>query len=579
MYHHLHFRALTASRAEKSGDKAKASEEHPSIFLNTVASTSNSNIVTGLTSAESSRGFDDNIETYLDERGRVRVSRLRAMGLRMTRDLERNLDLMKENDKERTNANEMAIPKSAINQSNTSIPKTLPADDKPESVKVNETNEESILKSGTSIEISFGAGGNAECLDADDDVFASLVAGNPEKIFSDDNAPSRLLHSVSDSDCEWEEGTIEGKGNGFNDAKLNVEPRFAEGNISDDDEVDWEEGACEVSKSTSYCQDLSGKVSFKGDLEEEADLQEAIKRSLKDIQDKKSNYTLPKEEKLKISGGKSYEDNGFLDREKQMDRPILPGKIGTQQNKSACEVVGVEKQNDVGGISISEMIDSPGRILKSSVTCTPDDIRTLISTPHEGYLESSEQLLVQSECESSSLCKETVNAEPVAPSGMKKFEVAAKQHLSTSSGGSGSPTLSSMDVNNSTCASDVISNVDQITGSAAEMSNSAVSLMGSVTDELIPDIDKEQKLAAQKSNENIFQVKEHNLNNSASEGNENVQFDDMEANLEEEMHILSQERMGLGDEQRRLERNAESVSSEMFTECQVCLILEMHKHL
>src|SRR5207253_1315141 len=36
--------------------------------------------------------------TYRDERGRIRVSRVRAMGIRMTRDIQRNLDFIKENE-------------------------------------------------------------------------------------------------------------------------------------------------------------------------------------------------------------------------------------------------------------------------------------------------------------------------------------------------------------------------------------------------------------------------------------------------------------------------------------------------
>lgn len=44
----------------------------------------------------------------------------------------------------------------------------------------------------------------------------------------------------------------------------------------------------------------------------------------------------------------------------------------------------------------------------------------------------------------------------------------------------------------------------------------------------------------------------------------------MEASLEEEILILGEEEQELGDECRKLERNAESVSSEMFAECQVC---------
>ncbi|KAF3444686.1 hypothetical protein FNV43_RR14379 [Rhamnella rubrinervis] len=570
--------ALTAGRAEKSGEQ-QTSEEHPSSFLNTVAATSNSNIATGSTSDESSRVFDDNIETYLDERGRVRVSRLRAMGLRMTRDLQRNLDLMKEIDKEKTSANEMVNAESVINESNTAIQRTLSDKLKVESVKVTETNGEAMLKNVTSIEISFDDDGEGRHLDADEDVFASLVAGNPEKTCSDDNAFSRLLHVASDSDCEWEEGTIEGKGNGFSvDFRFNSEPLFAEGNISDDGEVEWEEGVCGVSKSTSHCQDESGKVYFKGHLEEEANLQEAIKRSLEDIGDKKSNY-MPEDEKLESSGGKDCEDNGLLDQENKINGPTLPGKIGTQQNKSTCKIVGgVEKLDAVGEMSISQTIDSPERMLKSSVPYTPDDFRILISSPCEGNLDSSEQPPVQYANERTSLYEETANSEAVASSIMKEFKVAAKQHLSSSNEGHGLPTLTNLSDILISDITDVAQVVDQKNGSETEkpshlveMSNPAVPLVGSVTDELVPDIHQEQKLAAKIGHENLFQVSEHNLENSASNGNENVQFDDMEANLEEEMRNLSQERMNLGDEQRRLERNAECVSSEMFIECQELL--------
>ena len=78
------FRVLAAARAERSVDKQQGPKEYSSNVKKSVLSTDN---VTASTPEESQRVFDGNIETYLDERGNVRVSRVRAMGIRMTRDL------------------------------------------------------------------------------------------------------------------------------------------------------------------------------------------------------------------------------------------------------------------------------------------------------------------------------------------------------------------------------------------------------------------------------------------------------------------------------------------------------------
>lgn len=59
------------------------------------------------------------------------------------------------------------------------------------------------------------------------------------------------------------------------------------------------------------------------------------------------------------------------------------------------------------------------------------------------------------------------------------------------------------------------------------------------------------------------------FHNSASlDGKKQIEI--TEANLEEEILVLGEEEQELGDVRRKLERNAESVSSEMFAECQVC---------
>ncbi|KAL0350981.1 UNVERIFIED_CONTAM: DNA repair protein UVH3 [Sesamum radiatum] len=71
--------------------------------VNEILSTSGA---VGPTVVESEKSFHDDVETYLDERGRLRVSRVRALGIRMTRDLQRNLDLMKEIDQEKADTDQ-----------------------------------------------------------------------------------------------------------------------------------------------------------------------------------------------------------------------------------------------------------------------------------------------------------------------------------------------------------------------------------------------------------------------------------------------------------------------------------------
>lgn len=83
-------------------------------------------------------------------------------------------------------------------------------------------------------------------------------------------------------------------------------------------------------------------------------------------------------------------------------------------------------------------------------------------------------------------------------------------------------------------------------------------------------------MAAEESNGNHVGEGRHKYD-STSEGNGHFHAEVIEGNLAEEIQILGQEYLSLGDEQRKLERNAESVSSEMFAECQVWLKFAMLK--
>ncbi|GMN42474.1 hypothetical protein TIFTF001_011683, partial [Ficus carica] len=379
---------LTSGRAEKSGDKQKATEERHSSVMHAAASTSKSNTAIGSKPNESGRVFDENIETYLDERGRVRVSRVRAMGIHMTRDLQRNLDLMKEVEQEKENAN------SLIHESNRAVPANFSAKnaavishDGAESVQLNDVNHDSVLKNGASIEISFEDDGDLKCFNGNDDIFACLVAENPLKLSSDKITPEKVS-SGSDSDCDWEEGITETKDKGFSDdVNLKTKHAYAEDNNSNDSEVEWEEVDCDITQHTMPPRAESGTFNSKGDLEERADLQEAIRRSLEDLEDQKSSCALLNDDKFEVPGGNVSETSRSLDPE---DTGLnFAGDDGNQQNRSTGDILGgVQMLDGVGVPSISKITDSPGRPLKSSVACNSNDSRVLVDTPHQIDMDS-----------------------------------------------------------------------------------------------------------------------------------------------------------------------------------------------
>ncbi|KAK4393025.1 DNA repair protein UVH3 [Sesamum angolense] len=90
------------------------------------------------------------------------------------------------------------------------------------------------------------------------------------------------------------------------------------------------------------------------------------------------------------------------------------------------------------------------------------------------------------------------------------------------------------------------------------------------TDDSVTDLDGAKELGKEKIYGNFSMEKEDTTRNSSFMDDDKEQ-EIMEAHLEEEMLFLGKEREVLGSEQRKLERNAESVSSEMFAECQELL--------
>ncbi|XP_034207461.1 DNA repair protein UVH3 isoform X2 [Prunus dulcis] len=555
---------LASARADKNGDKQQAPKEHPSNFRNSVPSTNN---VTGATPDESTSVFDDNIETYLDERGHLRVSRVRAMGIRMTRDLQRNLDLMKEIEQEKTNTNKIINTRNLLNERDIDISKSSCSSRKfietscgdnvdsidtgvlrshPGQKKVlessvgdnslNDRNNQCTLKLETPIEISIEDGGESKSFDGDDDLFASLVAGNA--VTTNANDILRKQSSGSDSDCDWEEGTVEVK------SKVPC----VEGNMSDDSEVEWEEGVCGITENTSSFPHECGKTVSKGYFEEEANFQEAIRRSLEDIGDEKCAYASSAEEKLQSFGGEAHKGAEFIDRETKIVEAVLVGKIGKRQNESSCDIVdGVKKMK-----SVTDLDSPPAQT-------------------------------IQNVSERENFCGGMQCAESVTPSGTKEVHMITEQVLGTFNEDDSLSTLPNTLEKNKAHSFDALScdatnwvddQKNEIEAEPSchivEMANPAA-LTGSLTEKLTNDCDVDKTWVKEKSHDNFFQESEHSWDKSSLNSDANARVEATEANLEEEMLILGQECTNLGDEQRRLERNVESVSSEMFTECQELL--------
>lgn len=594
LQHSQNCRALTSAKAQRNGDKSQETHtEHPSQeSINGVASTSKSNTMTGSDLDESSRVFDDNVETYLDERGRVRVSRVRAMGIRMTRDIQRNLDLMKEIEQESASAKNIANTQTMLDRNEITIRRSFPSknqsveashDDNSESANLNEKNEETILKNDTSMEISFEDDEKNKCFDGDDDLFAHLVAGNPVKISSADNASSRKQPSDLHSHCDWVEGIIKEKGNSLStDGRAETKPSLEEGNMSDESDVEWEEEV-DFHKSTSLCQAESGRTVSKGHIEEETDLQEAIRRSLEYVGDKESNLELAQDEKN--YGEKVHKDIGIFDQKNNIGGELLPGQNGTQENESFCEIVdGVEKPDSVAGVTVLQTTDSSGRQLMSSVAWNSDNTRVLINKPHEKYPGLCSGQSMQDASEIGNLDREMPCAESVTPLEKEEVHVITEHLLDTFRVGSGLSNSPNYGSEANSHISDTIAGAntnDILIGDMTndtkaapvhrftDMINPNFPLIKLSTKDSTDDLDFQHKLAAEKKIDNNVEERENNKNNSPFEGNENLQVEVTEGNLDEEMLILNQEYLNLGNEQRRLERNAESVSSEMFSECQV----------
>ncbi|KAE8707616.1 DNA-repair protein UVH3 [Hibiscus syriacus] len=595
---------LASARKERDENKQQEiHSDHPSGSLCSVKPSCKSNVLTDSVPDESTSAPDDDVGTYLDEIGRVCVSRVRGMGIRMTRDLQRNLDLMKEIEQERTNLNKGVNLQSVPDKNKIDTSKSVSSgnhfveishDGNSESVNVNE-NQQSAFKTEACMEITFEYDGKNEYFDDDDgDIFAMLAAGDPVTLPSPEEKSSRKQALGSDSDFEWEEVVVEGNGNGVT-LGMNAEKTLLnkENNITDESEVEWEEEPSDAPNSSSVPVE-SGRVLSKGYLEEESDLQEAIRRSLTDVGVEKSNYFPSEVVESKTLGENLDEGFGSLHEKGNMDGPSFPGDNVNSQNKSCENLDRLQKLYTGNEPNISESLNSPKG---PSPIHNSDKNMTLLNKPSERSDGSHSE---QSRCNASSELVATI----------ERLNFPTGKHWAASKGVDRVPTMSDIGFKDSSHSLYTEHGelpgailVDKKTGSEDELSNlvsdkksnvvlgqdnknnfeckpsqqsieavgSSIPRVQSYVNTIISDIHIEQELAGDIPYRNCVNEAEQHKDMSTIKNNDSEEIKFSETSLDEELLILDQECINMVDEQRKLERNAESVSSEMFAECQELL--------
>lgn len=533
--------------------------------------------------------FGNGVETYHDESGRLRVSRHRGLGIRMTRDLQRNLDLMKEYEQDCSKrdictdlqpkcSKEVSSAKgttetnrchnaSVSNEGNSTIING-------KTVTLTEAGNDcsdglSLQSSKAMIEVSFSED-DGGMKDTDDNLFLHLVSGTSTSTLFSASLHSDRSENESESECLWEEGTIGEKDESFeNDQNKEDTSPLAEDNRCEESEVEWEEGDCDIPKDVCDCQAEQEKPGSRALLEEEADIQEAIRRSLQGTEMQKTST--------------KSSSIGNLETSEYQNSLASPHDFSFEENRESTQLLPKHPETSLIPCTTPDGVRHQKFPSQESVqqnVANSFDEKTVATEKTIG------KLMVLSELEDSKIRTPVTDEEDA----IKHRVNHEDQCLDTSEqSGIGPPSLR-------------IPRED-IAGNSATVDFKALdNLPGTIPDNAYDDITLEPSQSLVRKGETSF-TKENSLMEEKITNNDTVQEEVMgnhsstiptadglhfisgittqqeanehnvvsEANLDEEISLLRQERLILGDEQRKLERNAESVSSEMFAECQELL--------
>ncbi|XP_064950873.1 uncharacterized protein LOC108951167 [Musa acuminata AAA Group] len=174
------------------------------------------------------KDFGPDVETYCDENGLVQVNRVKGLGICMTRDLQRNLDLMEKYEQEKRRGDNSSDRVASHTKKVVDVSEGLSGNNHSPSVASNEgigvtftekssslpldrrgyMDELAIHGSEDAIVISFSEDDNGKKATDDDNIFMQLIFGGQKT-----NLPLECVHSDkstkdSESDCSWEEGLV-----------------------------------------------------------------------------------------------------------------------------------------------------------------------------------------------------------------------------------------------------------------------------------------------------------------------------------------------------------------------------------
>ncbi|CAA6669033.1 unnamed protein product [Spirodela intermedia] len=535
-------RKFTPTEGEKSGtvEKTGSSTGKESIPDDSPRGPSSSNLKSTDRVNEDAltEDFGHDIETYRDERGRMRVSRVRGLGIRMTRDLQHNLELMLENDVANKYA---AVHKDmapidggeAINlpdnysKNDVSFMTRLDSEAPGELLNRNtsvqnirdddHSFEVSTVKDEAPLEVSFSVD---NMVDGDEEIFSQLVTGKstlafPSEVYSVGKDSNR---SDSDSDCDsdWEDGDIEDIAiNSLTDSRGIDQSLLEERIINENDGLNLEDGEFQI---------VSAKSVSRGLREEESEIQEAIRRSLEDFSQQSVSRSLRQDsscERNEIGssprpdqgdGQNFMQDSAIAERLGLLDGAVKDGRRTINSPERLCPTNTI-------------LIDSGGKL---PVTDVPD--REIGVSGNVWFTQS--------------------NNDGKALNGSQIDRVST-------SGLVGMPSCLQ-----ESCQDISINDEDKVDVLPPDSSDICVTRA-----DINPD---KTHGAAVLDSCRVPEEEEYRYDTSTHESM-NLRTEALESTLDEELSLLSRECRDLGDEQRKLERNAESVNNEMFAECQELL--------
>ncbi|XP_021857448.2 DNA repair protein UVH3 isoform X2 [Spinacia oleracea] len=553
---------LASGEAEKIPKIQQTKEKKDSHFdiLNAMASATKS-------STESEPGIDEAVQTFIDEKGHRRVSSRRAMGIRMTRDLQRNIDLMKELEQERTTVNIEAKAQTnpdmggqsmeshcnvksveGVNDFNCDIVQnsTVNSSLEPESHK-------DALKSESCIKITFDDDVKQRSFDGDDEFFSHLVVGDQVPLCSANN---------SSSDCEWEDGMISGeRGSLINGNKLAASSFPAQdGNINDSD-VEWEDG---TTLMNDKCNSKFSDVEDINDEETGVKWQEEL--TITDIhEDARSLYSNLQTD---ISKGSAEEEAAL----QEAIRRSLEDSTG---GKSSC--VSYNLKADGCAFNRDLQLESCLPLPSSHLERVLDGHQ--LSQSSVNMYNQSNFLSEKNSCALSNLGMHSTSGAfvPVGPAPhIDTKNDLNEQQLSTSSenaqtsnlAGSGVPTDMAAGVP-ATLPENIVNDVTTERAFPSSNFDMAHGNLVGHTSSILEEKTLYGDLKTSVGKDDTCHLSD-DVKTSAFKDKENT-LEPLGINVEDELLVLDQEYKTLGDEQKRLERNADSVNAEMFVECQELL--------